>query len=73
MTGIIAPHNRMASMYSNRNLQNRSDILESQLLLIRFLTADIMNTLVHLFSEDCCKNRDTHITIAQIIEKYESA
>ena len=58
----------MASMYSNRNLQHRSDILESQLLLIRFLTADIMNNLVHLFSKDCCKNRDKHITIAQMIK-----
>jgi hypothetical protein len=58
----------MASMYSNRNLQHRSDILESQLLLIRFLTADIMDVLVHLFSKDCCENRDKHITIAHMIK-----
>jgi len=58
----------MASMYSNHDLQIRSDILESQLLLIRFLTADIMDALVHLFSQECCENRDKHITIAQMIK-----
>jgi len=58
----------MASMYSNHDLQIRSDILESQLLLIRFLTADIMDVLVHLFSEECCENRDKHITIAKLIK-----
>jgi hypothetical protein len=58
----------MASMYSNHDLQIRSDILESQLLLIRFLTADIMDALVHLFSEECCENRDKHITIAKLIK-----
>jgi hypothetical protein len=58
----------MASMYSNHNLQIRSDILDTQTLFINFITADIMDALVHLFSEECCEHRDKHITIAKLIK-----
>jgi hypothetical protein len=58
----------MASSHSKHNLQIRSDILNTHKLFINFLTCDIIHVLFHLFNEQCCKERDNHITIAKLIK-----
>ena len=56
--------------YSPEELQRRLDIFKTHALLIDFLTADIINTLVHLFDETCCDGEHfTHRTITGFIEE----
>lgn len=59
----------MASMYSSDELQLRSDILKTHIIFVEFLTADMIDHLVHLFNEKCCEHRNNHITISDIMKE----
>lgn len=60
----------MTKIYSATELQLRADIFATHSLLIKFLTFDVMNNLIHLFDEDCCNGHHfTHKTIKEFVEE----